>query len=383
MRQKQILMIPGPTPVPPSVLREHSTPVINHRGEEFAKLWGEIQEGLKNVFQTQNDIIIYPASGTGAMEAAIVNTTSPGDKVLSISIGAFGDRFAEIAKNFGADVIKCNFEWGETADISVVEKTLKENPGIKVILATHNETSTGVVQDIEKIAELSKKYNCLLLVDAISSLGAIDLKTDLWGVDIVVAGSQKALMLPPGLSFVCVSQKAWDASEKATSPKYYWQFKLYKKWMPKGQTPYTPALPQLYGLRESLKIILNEIGLENNFKRHKILAKATREGIKALGFELLCKDENIASPTVTSIIGKENIEIKKLRKILREKYNIVTAGGQGKLEDKIFRIGHLGFVGTMDIIATLSALEMALYELGDKVELGSGVKAAEEVFLQQ
>ncbi len=382
LREKQFLMIPGPTPVSPRTLRACAAPMINHRGEEFAKLWLELQENLKKVFQTKNDIIIYPAAGTGAMEASIVNAISPTDKVLAISIGAFGDRFAEIAKIFGAEVIRCDFPWGEAAAPSVVEKKLQENKDTKVVLITHNETSTGVVNNIEKIAQVVKKYNCLFVVDAISSLGAVDLKTDEWGIDLVVAGSQKALMLPPGLSFISVSPFAWEKVETSTTPKYYWQFKLYKKWMPKNQTPYTPALPQLFGLQESLKILLDEIGLENNFKRHKILAKATREGVKALGFEMLCTQEECASPCVTAILGREDIEIKKLRRELREKYNIITAGGQGPLEDKIFRIGHLGFVDNTDIIATLSALEMLLFAEGIKVALGSGVAKAQEVFLQ-
>ena len=381
MKEKEILMIPGPTPVPPRVLRAHSNLMINHRGGEFSKLWKEIQDGLKKVFQTKNDIMIFPASGTGAMEASIVNTLSPQDKILAVSIGSFGDRFAEIAKSFGADIIKLDFEWGCGANLNLIEEKLKENKNIKAVLITQNETSTGVTDDLENIAKIVKKFDILLIVDAISALGAIELKTDDWEIDLVVAGSQKALMVPPGLSFVSINEKAWKSYENSKMPKFYWDFKSLKKWMEKSQTPYTPALPQLFGLRESLKIILDEIGLENNFKRHKILGKATREGIKALGLELLCKDENVQSNTVTAILG-ENIDIESIRKIMREKYGVITAGGQGKLTDKILRIGHLGFISSLDIIATIASLEMALHNTGFKVELGKGVASAEKVFLE-
>jgi aspartate aminotransferase-like enzyme len=378
MLEKQFLMIPGPTPVPPKVLRELSHPMINHRGPEFSSLMQEIFSGLKEVFKTKNHIIIYPASGTGAMEASIVNTLSPSDKVLAVSIGAFGDRYAKIASDFGANVIKCDFTWGEAADVEKIKEILEKEKDIKAVLITHNETSTGVTNPLEEISKIVKKYDVLLLVDAISSLGAIELKTDQWQIDCVVAGSQKALMLPPGISFVSISEKAWEYHKNAKMPRHYFDWSSYKKWMEKNQTPYTPALPQLFGLKTSLKILLDEIGLENNFKRHKILRDAVREGVKAIGLELLARDE-IASPSVTAIKSPEGIDVKNLRKIMREKYNVITAGGQGKLEDKIFRIGHLGFVDKTDIIATLFALEMSLSELGYKFEKGASLKKAEEI----
>lgn len=378
MLEKQLLMIPGPTPVPPKVLRELSTPMINHRGVEFSNLMQEILVNLKKVFKTENDIIIYPASGTGAMEASIVNTLSPSDKVLAVSIGAFGDRYAKIASDFGAEVIKCDFEWGEAADVNKIEEILKKEKDIKAVLITHNETSTGVTNPLKEICKIVKKYDVLLLVDAISSLGAIELETDNWQIDCVVAGSQKALMLPPGISFVSISKKAWDYHKNAKMPRYYFDWSSYRKWMEKNQTPYTPALPQLFGLKTSLKILLDEIGLENNFKKHRILRDMLREGVKAIGLELLAKDE-FASPSVTAIKTPAGIDVKNLRSIMRVKYNVITAGGQGKLEDKIFRIGHLGFVDKMDIIVTLSALEMSLLEVGYKLEKGASLKKAIEV----
>lgn len=378
MLEKQLLMIPGPTPVPPKVLRELSTPMINHRGVEFSNLMQEILVNLKKVFKTENDIIIYPASGTGAMEASIVNTLSPSDKVLAVSIGAFGDRYAKIASDFGAEVIKCDFEWGEAADVNKIEEILKKEKDIKAVLITHNETSTGVTNPLKEICKIVKKYDVLLLVDAISSLGAIELETDNWQIDCVVAGSQKALMLPPGISFVSISKKAWDYHKNAKMPRHYFDWSSYRKWMEKNQTPYTPALPQLFGLKTSLKILLDEIGLENNFKKHRILRDMLREGVKAIGLELLAKDE-FASPSVTAIKTPAGIDVKNLRSIMRVKYNVITAGGQGKLEDKIFRIGHLGFVDKMDIIVTLSALEMSLLEVGYKLEKGASLKKAIEV----
>ncbi len=380
MLEKEILLIPGPTPVPPRILRAMSKPQINHRGPEFAQLWEETQAGLKSIFQTKSDIMVFPSSGTGALEASIVNLLSPGDKVLAVSIGVFGDRFAKIAQIFGAKVQKLDFPWGEAADGEIIKDALKKDAKIKAVLLTHNETSTGVTNDVKAISEVIREQDKLVLVDAISSLGAIDLKTDLWGIDVVIAGSQKAFMLPPGLSFVSLSKKGWLAVEKAKMPKFYWDFVSLKSSMKKSQTPYTPALPQLFGLRESLQI-LKEEGLKNNFKRHKILASATRQGVKALGLELFAQGR-FASQTVTSVKAPPGIEIKSLRKIMREKYQVVVAGGQQRLSDKIFRIGHLGWVDKLDIISLLSSLEMTLSELGYSLKLGEGVKAAEEVFLK-
>lgn len=378
--ENQLLMIPGPTPVPPFLLTALSTPMINHRGAEFAELFKEILDGLKWLFQTKNDIMVFPASGTGAMEASLVNTLSPGDRVLSVSIGAFGDRYAAIAENFGADVVKLDVEWGNAVNPDDVKKALQKEKNIKAVLLTQNETSTGVVNPVEAVAKIVKEYGAILLVDAISGLGAVDLKTDAWGVDCTVAGSQKAMMIPPGLSFVSVSDAAWKAHAEAKMPRYYWDFTNLKKWTAKNQTPYTPALPQLFALRESLRW-LKKFGLEENLKRHQLMGKMARAGAKALSFQILAKDE-CASPCVTAICGREGVDIKKVRVILRDKYNIVTAGGQGKLEDKIFRIGHLGWVFPSDLIRTFSALELTLTDCGVNIEKGSAVRACENVILE-
>lgn len=378
--ENPLLMIPGPTPVPHFLLMELSHAMINHRGAEFAELFEELLDGLKWLMQTKNDMMIFPASGTGAMEASLVNVLSPGDRVLAITIGAFGERYATIAKNFGADVVKLDAEWGNAVNPDDIKKALQKGKNVKAVLLTQNETSTGVVNPVEAVAKIVKEYGALLLVDAISGLGAVDLKADAWNVDCVVAGSQKAMMIPPGLSFVSVSEAAWSAHKDAKMPRYYWDFSNVKKWTLKNQTPYTPALPQLYALRASLRWLKN-FGLEENFKRHAIMGKMARAGAKALSFEILAK-EDVASPGVTAICGREGVEIKKLRNLLRDKYNIVTAGGQGKLEDKIFRIGHLGWVFPSDLIRTFSALELALGDLGINVEKGSAVRACENVILE-
>lgn len=380
LEENPLLMIPGPTPVPHFLLMELSHAMINHRGAEFAELFSEILEGMKWLFQTKNDMMVFPASGTGAMEASLVNVLSPGDRVLSVSIGAFGDRYATIAKNFGAEVVKLDMEWGNAVNPDDVKKALQKEKNIKAVLLTQNETSTGVVNPVEAVAKIVKDYGALLLVDAISGLGAVELQSDAWGVDCTVAGSQKAMMIPPGLSFVSVSQNAWEAHKNAKMPRYYWDFSNLKKWTAKNQTPYTPALPQLFALRASLKWLKN-YGLKENFKRHQLMGKMARAGANALSFHILAKEE-CASPCVTAVCGREGVDIKKVRAILRDKYNIVTAGGQGKLEDKIFRIGHLGWVFPSDLIRTFSALELALEDCGVSVEKGSAVRACERVILE-
>lgn len=375
METKQLLMIPGPTPVPPRVLQALSTPMINHRGAEYQALQRELVQGCKTVYQTANDLMIYPAAGTGGMECAIVNTLSPGDKVLSISIGVFGDRFAKIAAAFGAEVDKLDFEWGTAADPAKVAEKLASNP-YKAVLVTHNETSTGVTNDMVALAKVFKQFDVLVLVDAISGLIALPLATDELGLDVVIAGSQKAFMIPPGLTFLSVSKKAWEAHASAKMPRFYWDFTSMAKSMQKDQTPYTPALPQLFGLRESLKMIQEE-GLENLWARHRKLAAAVRASATALGLELFA-DPKHASNAVTSIRVPAGVDVKDLRKLLRDKYGVVSAGGQQKLEPEIFRIGHLGYFAESDIIACMSAVERALKDLGREVSSGAAVRAAQE-----
>lgn len=375
--KKHHLRIPGPTEVPERVLRAMQSPMINHRGDEFRSLFRRVSENIKKVFQTKNDVLIFPSAGTGAMEAAIANLFSPGDLIVSFSCGVFGDRFADIAEAFGARVERISIEWGKPVACDIVkERILRDAKGeIKGVLFTHNETSTGVLNDIRALREAMGDHPALVVVDAISSLGAVELKADEWQIDAVVAGSQKALMLPPGLGFVSVSEKAWKAAEQSKMPKYYWDFKKARKSLEKGETPYTPAVSQIFALDEALNLILEE-GLENIIARHRLLAGALREGLKHLGFRLFAED-SWASPTVTAVDltdfqGKINFS-----KALKDRFNITVAGGQEKLKGKIMRIGHVGYVDELDILNVLSALEMVL---GEEELFGKGVKAAEKVF---
>lgn len=369
---KNHLRIPGPTEVPDEVLGAMNKPMINHRGEEFEKVFKDVSEGIKYVFQTHNNVLIFPSAGTGIMEAAVVNLFCPQDKLLSFSNGVFGDRFASIAETFGTNVERVTVDWGKPVTPDLVRQHLRrdKNKEIKGILFTHNETSTGVLNDIKSLREAVGDHPALVVVDAVSSLGAIDLKTDDWGLDVVVTGAQKALMVPPGLGFISLSEKALYAVETSKIPKYYWDFKAAIKSLKKHQTPYTPAISLIFALKKSLEIIKSE-GLENIFLRHKKIAKALREGIKAIGLKLFV-DDLYASPTVTAI-DISNLGF-NLQKVLKSNYNITLAGGQKKLKNRIIRIGHLGYVDGLDIIVVLSALEMALK---DKNICGKGVRAAE------
>jgi aspartate aminotransferase-like enzyme len=375
------LFIPGPTPITPEVQKALSSPMINHRGPEYEALQSEIIENLKKVFKTSNPVIVFPSAGTGAMEAAVVNFLSPGDKVICASIGVFGDRFASIAKAFGAEVVKLDFEWGKAIDPERLRECLDENPDAKALLMTHNETSTGVTNDLKEIKEAIGDREILWIVDAISSLVAIDLPTDELGIDVVVGGSQKAFMIPPGLSFLCVSKRALEMTESAQMPRFYFDVKSMLKSMERNQTPYTPALPQLFALREALRQILEE-GLENVQRRHQLVGEAIRRGVKAMGLKLF-GDEKYASNTVTAIYNPEGIDGRKLRSLLRTKFGVVLAGGQGAVQNTIFRIGHLGYVDVIDALVALSALEMGLKIMGYPVELGKAVREAEELIARE
>lgn len=381
MLKKQYLMIPGPTVVPEQVMRAMCQPMINHRGPEYKKMYREIIAGLQKVVKTHADILTFPASGTGMLEAAVVNLFSPGDKVLAVSIGVFGDRFAEIAARFGVTVEKMAFPWGTAADPQQVAARLARdtNHEIKAVLVTHNETSTGVANDLQAISIARGEHPALLVVDAVSSLGAINLEMDAWGVDVVVAGSQKALMIPPGLGVMALSDRAEKAIADAELPKYYWDANRAKKAAAKGQNPYTPPISLLFGLAESLKMMQDE-GLDEIFARHLLLRDALRAGIKAMGLEVLAEDA-AASPTVTAVLAPRGIEGKKIQDYLKERFGIIVAGGQAELENKIFRIGHLGYTGEMDIVVVLAALEMTLAALGMPVQFGNGVAAAQKIIL--
>ena len=356
------LRVPGPTPLPNEVLQSMTKQMINHRGAEFGEILNDVTAKLKQLFQTKQDVFLLTGSGTGGLEAAIVNTLSPGDKVLSVSIGVFGDRFAAIAEQFGAEVIPLRFEWGKAADADAVRQALQAEPKIKAVLVTHNETSTGVTNDLAPICSVVKEFDKLLLVDAISSLGSINLPVDDWHLDVTVTGSQKGWMAPPGLTMVSVSQEAWQAHSKAKMPHFYWDFTRAKSYLEKDQTPWTPAVSIVFALSVSLDMMLRE-GLSNIIARHARIGKAARDGIKSLGLSLFA-EESYASNTVTAARSADGLDAKKMLQILKDEHNIVLAGGQQTLSGKIFRIGHLGWVTENDIETVISALRVVLPQAG-------------------
>ncbi len=374
---KEFLMIPGPTPVPESVLRKMAMPMINHRGKEFAQVLKNVTEKMKKVYLTESDVLLLTASGSGGMESAVVNFLSPGDKAIFCVTGAFGDRWAKMGQVYGADVIRIDIPVGEGVTPEIIEDTLKKNPGVKAVYITHNETSTTITNDLSNIGEIAHKYGAIVAVDAVSSLGAIELKMDEWQLDVVVTASQKALMTPPGLAFVAVSERAWELYKSAKMPRFYFDLGEAKRMAENGETPFTPAVSQVFAIDEALDILFSE-GLENSWKRHKILGKAVREGVKALGLKLLAKEE-FASNAVTGVYPPDGISADDLRRKVKER-GVTLAGGQGKLKGKIFRIGHIGYILDTDIIVTLSVIGETLKEMGYEIEPTLGVKKALEVF---
>lgn len=374
--KKFYLLTPGPTPIPEGVRDVMAQPIIHHRTQEFQEAFSEVIEGLKYVFQTKNDILIFTSSGTGAMEASVANLLSPGDKALVVRGGKFGDRWGELTQAYGIETTFIDISWGEAVKPGQIEEALKANPEIKAVFITHCETSTGVVTDVEAIAKIVNSTKAVLVVDAVSSLGSIPLKTDEWKVDVVVAGSQKGLMIPPGLAFVSVSSKAWEMVKKSTFPKYYFSFKGTRKAQEKANSPWTPAITLVLALRESLKLIRDE-GLENVLLRHKRLSEATRVAIQTMGLELLASKSPAIS--VTAIKLPENIDGTVLVKNLRRRHGIWFAGGQAELKGKIIRIAHMGYIKQFELLEAISALEKELNDLGCKIEPGIGRKKAEEV----
>ncbi|MFQ5860226.1 MAG: pyridoxal-phosphate-dependent aminotransferase family protein [Dehalococcoidia bacterium] len=361
---RQNLRTPGPTPVPEESAQAATKPMINHRGPEAKELLFRLTDRLKQLFQTQNDLFILTASGTGALEAAIVNTLSPGDRVLAVTTGVFGDRFTSIAQAYGAQVSKQRVPWGSAADPEAVRQALKEDPSIKAVLITHNETSTGVTNDLEVVAGVVKgEFDKLLLVDAVSAVGSIPLATDAWQCDVVTGCSQKGWMTPPGLAMASVSPRAWEAYREATMPRFYFDLGVAKRYLQEGQTPWTPALSVLYSLDASLERLLQE-GVEQTFQRHAEVGQLTREGVKALGLELFPEDERYASNTVTAIKAPPGVDVGKLLELLRTEHSVVLAAGQSRLKGQIFRIGHLGLVSREDILNVLRALELTLPKVG-------------------
>jgi serine---pyruvate transaminase len=380
MPQKRYLVTPGPTPVPPEVLQAMSAPIIHHRAHDFRVVLARLLERLPEIFRTENDVLMFASSGTGAMESAVANICSPDDRVLVVSAGHFGERWAEIVSRYRCDVVHLAFEWGETPSADEVEARIAEVGGVKAVYLTQCETSTGVVTDVRAIAERAESAGALVVVDAISSLGAIRLETDEWGVDVVVSGSQKALMTPPGLALASVSGAAVDASLTATSPRFYFDWERARKFLGKRppEAQFTPAISLVVGLDAAVSLLLEE-GLEAAFDRHVRLGRGCRAGVKAMGLELFSPDED-RSAVVTAIRMPDAIDGQEIVRFLREREGVTIAGGQGHLRGKVIRIGHIGYVDVFDVTTALAGLEVALVEAGADVDRGVAVTAALEAY---
>jgi aspartate aminotransferase-like enzyme len=375
------LRIPGPTSLPPSVREVGGRQMINHRGPEFAGMLARILDGMRPYFGTTNDIAMLSCAGTGGLEAAVVNTLSPGDRVLGVSIGSFGDRFAKIASVYGADVTKLDVEWGKAAEPAAVRDALAESPGYRAVLLTHNETSTGVMNPIGDLAAAIREAapEALILVDSVSGLGAVPFEMDAWGVDVVVTGSQKAWMSAPGLAMVSASTRGWEAMETARMPRFYLDLRKHREMHGAGETPWTPAIAVVYQVDEGLRL-MNAEGREGVFQRHEACAAASRAGLAELGFELVA-DERVASRTVTAVRVPEDLEWKPFNAELKRR-GLVLAGGQGKLAGKIFRLGHLGSVTIPEILGALATLEAASLSVGRSIVPGAAVQAAQAAALE-
>ncbi|PSB64579.1 aminotransferase [Chroococcidiopsis cubana CCALA 043] len=381
MNDKLMLMIPGPTPVPEAALLALAKHPIGHRTSEFSNILAEVTANLKWLHQTESDVLMLTASGTGAVEAGIINFLSPGDRVLVGCNGKFGDRWGEVAEAYGLQVEKITAEWGQPLDPAVFAQKLAadKDKQIKAVILTHSETSTGVLNDLEAIVSHVKEHGeALMILDAVTSLGAYNVPMDALGIDVIASGSQKGYMIPPGLGFVAVSAKAWEAYKTAKLPKYYLDLGKYRKSTAKNTTPFTPPVNLIVALHATLKMMREE-GLESIFARHQRLTQATREAVKALNLPLFAAD-NCASPAITSV-APDRVDAEQIRSILKKKFDIALAGGQDHLKGKIFRIGHLGFVSDRDILSAIGALEVALRELGyEGFTPGAGVAAAARVF---
>ena len=374
MKDKSFLMIPGPTPVPESVLLAMAKHPIGHRSSEFSAILEETYADLKWLFQTQNDVFIYTSSGTGAMEAALSNLINEGDKVLSLVIGNFGNRWAKIAASCGADVEKIEVPAGQAINPEVLKERLAAdvNKEIKIVTLTHNETSTGVANPLKELAAIIKAHGAVSVVDGVTSVGAIECKMDEWGIDVLISGSQKGFMIPPGLAFLAASEKAFKLHEQCKHPSFYFDWSAYKKSVKANSTPYTPAVNLIVALNEALKMMKKD-GLENILARHAKHAKALRAAIKKIGLKLMVEDDAIASNAITSVYPPEGISVPDIRSTLKKDFDIVVANGQNDLKDKIFRMGTLGFVCDRDVLAAVASLEACLYKRGYNFALGCGV----------
>lgn len=379
MERPEIILAPGPTPIPPEVLLAQGSPLVYHRGPSFGELLREVVERLKELFRTRNDVLVLTSSGTGGLESAVANLFSPGDRVVVPVAGYFGERFAAIAHAYGLDVRRIDYEWGRAVDPADVEAALAEAPA-RGVLVQHSETSTGVVHDVEAVARVAKAAGALVVVDAVSSLGAVPFEADAWGIDVAVGGSQKALSASPGVAFVAVSPAAWEASERATSPRFYFDWRAYKRSFerPSPESPWTPAIHILMGLRAALEVYFRD-GLEGALARHERLSRAVKEGVRALGLDLY-GDHPERAWAVTAVRAPEGVDGDELVARVRAEHGVILAPGQGPLKGRVFRIGHLGYYEELDILRGLAALEMTLEAMGYPAKRGAAVAAAEGVF---
>ena len=374
---KQRLMTPGPTMIPERVILAMNKSIRHHRSEYFSKVFEEVRDGLKQIYKTNGDVLIFTSSGTGMLEAAVQNFFSPGDRVLVVNTGHFGERWAKICQAYGLIVRVLEVEWGSAVNPKLIEQRLNEETGkdIKGVFVTHTETSTGIENDIEEIGKIVRETDALLLVDTVSGLATTRFETDEWGVDVALSASQKGFMCPPGLGFAAISERAWLANKKATLPRYYFDFAIFKDNIIDFQTPWTPAITIIYGLAEAIKMILEE-GLENVWERHNKLARATRAGITAMNLTLFPINH---SPNVTVVNCPDGWSPGQIKKQLYDRFGIYIAGGQGRLKDLIFRIGHMGYVDRIDILSVVASLEIVLKEGGHIFDSGAGIRSAMEI----
>jgi aspartate aminotransferase-like enzyme len=376
--RKSYLLTPGPTPVPERVLSVLSMPIVHHRTPPFQAVFEDVRKGLQYVFQTRQDVLVLAASGTGAMEAAVTNLFCKGDTVITVNGGKFGERWTKLAKNFGLNPIEIKLPTGQAVTPAQLEETVRSHPQARAILFQASETSTGVKMPTQEICRIAQKAKMITVCDAITACGVFDLPMDTWGIDVLISGSQKAFMVPPGLAMIALSAAAWAMTEKSDIPRFYFDLQRERKGLPKNATAWTPAISLIMGLQESLKMIREE-GLENVFKRHSLLAQATRAGVQAMGLELLAP--TAPSEAVTAVLIPPTLsDGKAILKLLRDKFGIFIIGGQDELEGKIIRLSHFGYCDKFDVTTALAGLELALNELGHKVEYGKGVGAALKVF---
>jgi aspartate aminotransferase-like enzyme len=374
---KKYLLAPGPTPVPAEVLLAMAQPVIHHRTPQFSAVFRSAADGARELFETSQPVMMLAATGTGGMESAVTNTLSPGDRVIVVNGGKFGERWMEIGETYGLQVTAIDVEWGKAVDPQQVEAALKQHPDTKAVLVQASETSTTVLHPIPALAELTRDRDCLLIVDGITSVGVVGMPMDTTGIDVLITGSQKAIMLPPGLALVALSEKAWRFNKTAKLPRYYFDLARERKNLEQDTSAYTPAISMIIGLNAVFELVRANGGWDAVYRRHAILAEATRVGLTAMGLCLLAP--TAPSPAATGVWLPGGVDGGKLGKHLRDVMGVTVAGGQGHLKGKILRVAHIGYADTFDVVIGMSAIEMALREFGFDAKFGSGVAAAQEV----